>query len=309
MSLAIEYQGKKVRFKLQFSKRRLLFISAFTAFFLLMAMQPWRGLSFNSLVEQSKIQDEQRALAMQSELVQEVRDRTQRELTAMTMKVGELQAQIMRLEALGQRLAAVAQLESSEFDFTAPLPVGGPDQLIPEWPLVSEHQLLSELDSVLAQLENRQKQLRLLESVMLHHHIEDERFISGRPVSTGWLSSQFGVRKDPFTGNPTMHRGVDYAAPEGTPIKATGAGIVTFAGPRAGYGNLIEIDHGAGIRTRYGHMNSIDVNVGDVVTRGQVIATVGNLGRSTGPHVHYEVLENGRQVNPARFVLRDAPVE
>lgn len=309
MSLAIEYQGKKVRFKLHISKRRMLSFAGIALFLSLAIVQPWQGLSFDSLVQKERVLQEQRATAMQSELVQEVRERTQRELTAMAMKVGELQAQIMRLEALGQRLVAEAQLEHSDFDFTSPLPIGGPDQPLPEWPLLSDHPLLSELDGILEKLEIRQKQLRLLESVMLHHHIEEERFIAGRPVNEGWLSSQFGVRRDPFNGNPTMHRGVDFAAPEGTPIHATGAGIVTFAGPRAGYGNLIEIDHGGGLRTRYGHMKSIDVRVGDVVTRGQVIASVGNLGRSTGPHVHYEVLENGRQVNPSKYVFREAPGE
>lgn len=309
MSLAIIYRGKKIRMKLRFSQRRLLSLLGISLFLAIAYMQPWQGLSTNKLVVQEKIQQEQRSLAMQAEAVQDVRTQAQRELTALTMKLGDLQAQIMRLEALGQRLATAAQLDSGEFNFSQELAVGGPDQVMAEWPVVAEHQLLADIDLALEQISSRQKQLSLLESLMLNHHIEDERFIVGRPVQEGWLSSQYGVRKDPFHGNPTMHRGIDYAAPEGSPIVATGAGIVTFAGRRAGYGKLVEIDHGAGLRTRYGHMRAINVQVGDVVTRGQTIAEVGTLGRSTGPHVHYEILENGKHVNPARYVLRQMPGE
>ena len=309
MSLAIIYRGKKARFGLRFSKLRMLSILGIAAFGMVAYLQPWQGMQANTLVQQQLVQSEQRALALQSEVVQEVRAQAQRELTAMTMKLGELQAQIMRLEALGQRLANAAQIDGEEFNFNQPLPIGGPDQVLGEWPVVSDHQLLLDIDSVLEQLATRQKQLRLLESLMVNHHIEGERFVAGRPIKEGWLSSQYGVRKDPFHGNPTMHRGIDYAAPEGSPVVATGAGIVTFAGRRAGYGKLVEIDHGAGIRTRYAHMRSIDVQVGDVVTRGQTIAEVGTTGRSTGPHVHYEVLENGQHVNPARYVMRQLPSE
>lgn len=309
MSLAIIYRGKKIRMKLRVSKLRLLSLLGISLFLAIAYVQPWQGLNSNRLVVQEKIKNEQRSLAMQAEAVQEVRTQAQRELTALTMKLGDLQAQIMRLEALGQRLATAAQLDSGEFDFNQSLPIGGPDQVMGEWPVVAEHQLLADIDLALEQISSRQKQLSLLESLMLNHHIEDERFIVGRPVQEGWLSSQYGVRKDPFHGNPTMHRGIDYAAPEGSPIVATGAGIVTFAGRRAGYGKLVEIDHGAGLRTRYGHMQSINVQVGDVVTRGQTIAKVGTLGRSTGPHVHYEILENGKHVNPARYVSRQMPGE
>ncbi|TRW50402.1 peptidoglycan DD-metalloendopeptidase family protein [Aliidiomarina halalkaliphila] len=309
MSLAILYRGKKVRFKIRFTNRRILSFLGIAAFIAIAYHQPWQDKGVNALIAQERIQQHQRDLAMQSDAVQQVRAQAQRELTAMSMKLGDIQAQIMRLEALSQRLASATQLDQGEFDFSQPMPVGGPDQPMLEWPVVGEHQVLADIDAVLEQLASRQKQLRLLESLLLSHHIEGERFIAGRPIVEGWLSSQYGVRKDPFHGNPTMHRGIDFAAPEGSPVIATGAGIVTFAGRRAGYGNLVEIDHGAGLRTRYGHMKSIDVQVGDVVTRGQTIARVGSVGRSTGPHVHYEVLENGRHVNPSSFVFRQVSGE
>lgn len=307
MSLAILYKGRKVRFKINLSQRRLLTILGITLFLLLSYYQPWQGRTNNPKVAQQRIHQEQLRLAMESEAIKEVRSQVQRELSAMTMKMGELQGQLMRLEAFGQRLTAAADIDDGEFFFTAPLPVGGPESSVQQWPLVTEHNLLNELDEMLEQLENRQSQLHLLESVMVSHHIEEARFITGRPISSGWLASQYGIRRDPFNGNPTMHRGIDYAAEIGTAVEVTGAGIVTYAGRRSAYGNMVEVDHGAGLRTRYAHLNSYAVEVGDVVTRGQEIGQVGQTGRATGPHVHYEVIQNGRHLNPAEYVTRRAP--
>lgn len=309
MSLSIIYRGTKVKFGLQLTRRRLLSLVGLSGFLLLSYHQPWAYNGVDSELAQARITDQQRELALQSDAVQQVRRHAEQELTAMTMKVGEIQAQILRMEALGQRLAEVAQIEPGEFNFSQPMPVGGPEIAVNEWPTSTDHSLLKELDSMIGELADKQKQLRLLESVMVNHHINDERQIAGRPIETGWPSSAYGIRKDPFNGNPRMHRGMDFASGEGNPVIATGAGIVTFAGTRSGYGKLVEIDHGGGLRTRYAHMISIDVEVGDVVTRGQNIAAVGSTGRSTGPHVHYEVLENGRHVNPSTYVQRRLAAE
>lgn len=279
-------------------------LAGLSAFLVVSYYQPWQEKGLDANYAQQRIQNEQQQLAQQSEAVREVRRKAEQELMAVTMRVGEMQSQILRLEALGQRLTEVAQIEPGEFSFSQPIPVGGPEITVNEWPSDVEHSVLTDIDAMLGQLEEKQKQLRLLESVMVNHHMNDERQIAGRPITTGWLSSPYGIRKDPFNGNPRMHRGVDFASPEGSSVVATGAGIVTFAGRRAGYGNLIEVDHGGGLRTRYAHMSRIDVEVGDVVTRGQSIARVGTTGRSTGPHVHYEVIENGRHVNPNSYVQR-----
>ncbi|WP_232819911.1 M23 family metallopeptidase [Aliidiomarina celeris] len=291
------------------SRRRLLTFLGIFSFLIVSYSQPWKDQGVDPEFAQTQIQQEQLRLAMETEAVKEVRRNVQRELTAMSMKMGELQGQIMRLEAFGQRLATAADVSDGEFVFSGQLPIGGPESNINDWPVVTDHNLLSELDQMLAQLEDRQKQLRLLESVMVNHHIEDSRFIAGRPVEAGWLSSQYGIRRDPFNGHPTMHRGIDYAASVGTDVFVTGAGIVTHAGRRSAYGNLVEVDHGGGLRTRYAHLHQYNVSVGDVVTRGQKIGEVGQTGRATGPHVHYEVLQNGRHLNPAEFVLRRAPQE
>jgi murein DD-endopeptidase MepM/ murein hydrolase activator NlpD len=148
------------------------------------------------------------------------------------------------------------------------------------------------------------QQLTALESLMLGLNIERESELGGRPIGKGWLSSYYGVRKDPFTGRPAMHKGIDFAGKEGDDVIATGAGVITWSGDRYGYGKLVEIDHGNGLRTRYGHNAGLKVQVGDVVTKGQAIAYVGNTGRSTGAHVHYEVLKNGEQIDPLPYVYR-----
>lgn len=128
---------------------------------------------------------------------------------------------------------------------------------------------------------------------------------SVRPIRGGYLSSRYGRRPDPFTGQPTLHRGLDFAAPVGTPVLAPASGRVKRASRRGSLGLLIEIDHGNGLVTRYGHMDSFAVQRGDWVTRGQVIGRVGNTGRSTGPHLHYEVVQNGRSQNPWLYIIND----
>jgi murein DD-endopeptidase MepM/ murein hydrolase activator NlpD len=146
--------------------------------------------------------------------------------------------------------------------------------------------------------------LTALESILLNHHIDEQRYLTGKPIEAGWLSSYYGVRKDPFSGLPAMHKGVDFAGKEGTKVIATAAGVVTWSGQRYGYGNLVEINHGDGLMTRYGHNKQLSVKIGDVVTKGQKIALMGNTGRSTGAHVHYEVIRNGLQQDPLPYVYR-----
>ena len=149
-----------------------------------------------------------------------------------------------------------------------------------------------------------EKQLQMLESLTFGHHIQNNAYLSGRPITKGWLSSYYGVRKDPFNGKPTLHKGVDFAGKENTAIIATAGGVVTWAGKRYGYGQLIEINHGDGLATRYGHNKNVLVSVGEVVNKGQEIARMGSTGRSTGPHVHYEILRNNKQIDPIKFVYR-----
>ncbi|WP_229817291.1 M23 family metallopeptidase [Thalassotalea profundi] len=228
------------------------------------------------------------------------------QVTALTIKLAELQSQVLRLNALGDRLAEEANIPENEFNFSELPPSGGP--MIQSQPIerVSLTQLFNDVEVLGDELSLKEKQLKLLESVTLGHHIENTSYLSGRPILKGWLSSYFGVRKDPFNGRPAMHKGVDFAGKEDAEIIATAAGVVTWASERYGYGNLIEIDHGKGIKTRYGHNKTILVNVGEVVNKGQAIARMGSTGRSTGPHVHYEILRNNKQIDPVKYVYRKA---
>lgn len=246
----------------------------------------------------------QTGLIKQREEVEQLKQTTQQQLTGMMLKLGEMQGQLHRLNALGEQLAREANLSSEEFNFTELPAVGGPSHELVDFELDSSLDVLAGIDSMLLQLDSKSKQLQALESILMSNHIEAESYLAGRPVENGWLSSYYGVRKDPFSGMPAMHKGLDFAGQEGDDVVATGAGLVTWAGERYGYGNLIEIEHGNGLVTRYGHNKEIEVKVGDVVTKGQVIAVMGKTGRATGAHVHYEVLKNGRQIDPLPFVYR-----
>ena len=225
-------------------------------------------------------------------------------LTALTMKLAELQSHVLRLNALGGRLAENANIPVQEFDFYKLLPSGGPSATRGDTSRKSSAQLLVEITQLEKSLDHKENQLTILESLTLGHHIENTRYLSGRPITKGWLSSYFGLRKDPFNGRPSMHKGIDFAGKEDGDIIATASGVVSWADDRYGYGLLIEINHGDSLKTRYGHNKQLLVNVGDVVVKGQIIARMGSTGRSTGPHVHYEILRNDKQIDPIKFVYR-----
>jgi murein DD-endopeptidase MepM/ murein hydrolase activator NlpD len=236
----------------------------------------------------------------------DVTPKSSQQVTALTMKLAELQSQVSRLNALGERLAEQAKIPKNEFDFQTLPPTGGPLISAPEVNEVSLTELMLNTSLMANDLLIEEKQLKLLESISLGHHIQSASYLSGRPIVKGWLSSYFGTRKDPFSGRPSMHRGLDFAGKEDDDIIATAAGVVSWAGDRFGYGKLIEINHGKGLKTRYGHNKKILINVGDVVSKGQVIGRMGSTGRSTGPHVHYEILHNNKQINPINYVYRKA---
>jgi len=228
----------------------------------------------------------------------------EQKIIALTIKLAELQSQVLRLNALGERLADDANIPEKEFNFQQLPASGGPvSSAIPVNDKTLE-QLFLEIEQFESKINHEEKQLQMLESLTFGHHIQNNAYLSGRPITKGWLSSYYGVRKDPFNGKPTMHKGVDFAGKEDTGIIATASGVVTWASKRYGYGQLIEINHGDGLATRYGHNKSLLVNVGDVVNKGQIIARMGSTGRSTGPHVHYEILRNNKQINPIKFVYR-----
>jgi murein DD-endopeptidase MepM/ murein hydrolase activator NlpD len=227
------------------------------------------------------------------------------DVRALTLRMADMQARLLRLDALGERLLDVSGIRADEFDFSTGPALGGPEGHYGDNDLAYRPPAFVDALSELAMtLERREEQLNILEGLMNNRRQEREASLSGRPVARGWMSSRFGHRTDPFTGRLSSHRGVDFAAKAGTEVFATGAGVVTFSGDRWAYGNLVEINHGNGLTTRYAHNQDLLVSTGDIVRAGDVIATVGSTGRSTGPHVHYEVLRNGQHINPEPFLSR-----
>ena len=240
-------------------------------------------------------------LAAQEAQLADVRAEAERRLTALAAKVGELNAHVIRLDALGERLVDVAKLDEGEFEFGSLPAQGGPDTEAME-ASVNSADIDHLIDSLSRQLSDRSRQLDVLEDVLTSRRVRDAARPEGRPIRTGWLSSYYGKRTDPFTGRQAFHHGVDYAGPAGSEVLAVAAGVVTFSGKRFGYGQMLEISHGNSLVTRYGHNEENLVQVGDTVQKGQAVALMGSSGRSTGPHVHLEVLKDGKKVNPLKYV-------
>ncbi|TDT37871.1 murein DD-endopeptidase MepM/ murein hydrolase activator NlpD [Halospina denitrificans] len=230
-----------------------------------------------------------------------VEERAEHEIDALTRRLGEIQARALRVDALGQNLVAAADMGDQEFNFDAAPAMGGP-----EAELSGENQSLADLedqiDALDSRLRSREKQLALLDRLIANREINNQREPDGRPVSWGWTSSPYGYRTDPFTGRRAWHTGVDVAGRDGGDVVAVGAGVVTAAKQKGGYGYFVEIDHGDGLQTRYAHAKELLVSKGDIVEKGQQIAVMGSTGRSTGPHVHFEVVRNGNRQDPKDFM-------
>jgi murein DD-endopeptidase MepM/ murein hydrolase activator NlpD len=241
-------------------------------------------------------------LAAQQAEVEALRRRSSAESEAVGRQLARMQARLHRMEALGARVTAVADLDEGEFSFDEPAPQGGPVSAQSSAPDFQE--LRSSMDDLAAGLKARESELEILESMLLDRDIQEAKEIAGRPVTWGWMSSKYGQRLDPFTGKSAWHAGVDFAGKENSDVVAVAGGVVTHAGKRYGYGLMVEITHGDGYVTRYGHHSEVLVAMGDVVKPRQVIGKMGSSGRSTGPHVHFEVLKNGRHLDPTRFVAR-----
>lgn len=239
----------------------------------------------------------------QQEDIKSTKTAAQESLEASAVRLAQLQARIVRLDALGEHLTRVAKLEEGEFDFSQPPSLGGPlkENISGNSDLPDYMQLLDQLG---ADIESREQQLSVLETLLVSRKIQKDVFIAGRPVQKGWLSSRFGMRNDPITGKRAWHSGVDFAGKDGSSVIAVAAGVVVYAATRSGYGLLVELNHGSGFKTLYGHHKKLHVRVGDIVKKGQVIGSMGSSGRSTGPHVHFEVYKNGRVVDPASYIHR-----
>lgn len=224
-------------------------------------------------------------------------------LNAMAVRLGQMQAQLMRLDALGERLSGVAGIKPQEFRFGEPPGRGGAlSSALPPRDL-SMGEIGQLLDSVSRDMETRTDYLGILESRLQEQRVRQRLMPTALPVQVGsWNASGFGWRLDPITGQSAVHEGIDFIAPSGAPILAAAAGIVAAAEFHPTYGWMVDVDHGHDLITRYAHASKLYVKAGELVKRGQRIADVGSTGRSTGPHLHFEVRSGGVPVNPTRFL-------
>lgn len=232
--------------------------------------------------------------------LRKTREETTRHLNALALKMGSLQAQVLRLNALGSRLTRMAGLDGREFNFDSMPGVGGPEKAATT--AMPTPDIGNDLKVLAHELDRSQARLMALESTMMDRKLVESVTPAGWPVQGGWVSSGFGERMDPFTGHQSIHEGVDIAARFGGPIYAMAEGVVSFAGEKSGYGQIVQITHASGLVTRYAHCSSVLVKEGDKVLRGQEIARVGTTGRSTGPHLHFEVIRDGQPVNPIAYL-------
>ncbi|MCI5107851.1 MAG: M23 family metallopeptidase [Pseudomonadales bacterium] len=257
------------------------------------------------IFSEESAQNWERQIKLQAEQLAEIKQDSEQQLEALTLRLAMLQARLVRLDAVGERITSIANLDTDEFDFSQPVAVGGPDMGNSQ--SYSSAGLVDAVSQLEQQLEDRQQQLEILEGLMAERKIQSDVFIAGRPLSRGWISSRFGQRPDPFTGRLSFHPGIDFTTGKsGAEINTVAAGVVTWSGPRSGYGLMVEVNHGNGFATRYAHAEKLFVEVGDIVKKGENIALVGSTGRSTGPHVHFEVYKNGRVVDPAAYIHRTA---
>jgi murein DD-endopeptidase MepM/ murein hydrolase activator NlpD len=239
--------------------------------------------------------------AVNAEETQRSKDFVRENLNAMAVKLGEMQAQLLRLDTIGERLAGIAGVKPQELKaFEAKADGRGGPLLLPS--AMSPTDLQRAVDALASQLDAKSDAISMIESQMLEDRIRKSLLPTSLPVEAQWNASTYGWRMDPFTGERAMHEGVDFVATPGTSIRAAAAGVVISAERHPQYGNLVEIDHGKDLTTRYAHASKILVKPGQLVKRGQKVAEVGSTGRSTGPHLHFEVRIRGMAQNPDRFL-------
>jgi hypothetical protein len=242
------------------------------------------------------------SFAQERRILEDVKLDAQGQLDVLALRMGRMQSHLLRLDALGERLVEMGKLDEGEFSFQESPAMGGPEASDGTDPESLMPGLLQELDQLERKISSRELQLNLLEDLIMNSNLEEIIHPMGQPVKHGFISSLYGMRNDPFSGKRTMHKGIDFAGKEGSDVVAVAAGVVTQAGMQSGYGMLVEINHGKGYVTRYGHNKELLVAVGDRVKPGQVIGKMGSTGRSTGPHVHFEVLRNDKVVNPIKYI-------
>jgi len=285
----------------------LFLIGLLTLFALGTGAALWAGYEYGMQVQAQAAGDERAnevLLGQISEVKQslaQARERTREHIDALALRLGQMQSHVLRLDALGERLAERGKLDKEEFNFADAPARGGADASEPAVSL-SVADLVSDMELLERTLQDREHKLELMEGLIATSEIQKEMTPAGRPVKHGWISSHYGQRKDPFSGKRAFHHGVDIAGKKNSEVIAVASGVVSWADRKSGYGKLVEVRHANGYVTRYGHNSKILVKVGDLVSKGQVVALMGSSGRSTGPHVHFEIARSGKTLNPAKYL-------
>tara|TARA_B110000444_G_scaffold243057_1_gene260986 strand:- start:5705 stop:6634 length:930 start_codon:yes stop_codon:yes gene_type:complete len=254
--------------------------------------------------QSSRISIREQQATERAEALAQLSVEAQSRLIAMTRRLATLQTQMTRLDALGDHLTELAGLELGEFDFSGPPALGGPTVPLQTDSGPSVLEINTQYDALEDYFAGREVQFEVLAGLLSSEQLRTESTPAGRPIRSGWQSSSFGSRIDPISGKRAWHTGADFAGRKGSDILAVASGVVSWSGVKAGYGTMIEVSHGDGVSTRYAHNQENLVTLGDLVRRGDVIALMGSSGRSTGPHVHFEVFKHGRAVDPASYVRR-----
>lgn len=223
-------------------------------------------------------------------------------LNALAVKLGEMQARLMRIDAFGERLSKAAGIKPTEFKFSEKPGRGGPSSDVKEQSDITLEEFNRQLAELSLLLEDRGDKLGVLDSMLMQENLRKKSLPTVLPVTTGYHSSNYGYRLDPFSGRKAFHAGIDFVAPIGTSVTTAAGGVVVTSEAHGEYGNIVEVDHGNGLISRYAHLSKSLVKPGDVVLKGQQIAQVGTTGRSTGPHLHFEVREGGVALNPRQFL-------
>ena len=259
------------------------------------------GVNLEARHQLSEVAKLRTVLRQQQTEIVRARKSAQDNLDVLTMRLGRLQAQMLRLDIFGERLVRHSVLDEAEFDFNMPPRIGGP-HITTSLSTITVPDFLSMLDELDVTAKDRKTKLMALEQIIMNRSLHERIIPSGRAVEHGLVSSIYGKRIDPFTGKQEHHKGIDISSKEGSSILAVADGVVTWSGERTGYGKLVEINHGNSYVTRYGHNKQNLVKAGDTVRKGEAIALMGSTGRSTGPHVHIEVMHDGKQVDPNKFL-------
>jgi murein DD-endopeptidase MepM/ murein hydrolase activator NlpD len=252
----------------------------------------------------AEMQDE---LNSSREKLQSDREKVANNLSMMTAKLAQMRASVVRLDALGEQLTEISGIDGAEFDFSSTPGLGGPlgqSHTFSQTPKGKQTDISTLMSNMDNSISRREVQLKLLRLTLADKNLINDRRLAGRPIAKGWMSSSYGMRTDPFNGEQRWHGGVDFAGKFGSDIIAVAAGVITWSGEKSGYGKMVEINHSDGYVTRYAHNQENIAQLGSVVKKGDVIAKMGSSGRSTGPHVHFEVFKNGRVVDPATYIRR-----